>query len=61
MRGDLPAGLKARLTQILQNLDLKVLPKADLEVLAGDGKTFVPITDAAYDPIRDMVKLFPPN
>lgn len=57
VRGDLPAGLKAKLTQILQNLDLKVLPKADLDVLAGDGKSFVPITDAAYDPIRDMVKI----
>jgi len=57
IRGDLPAGLKAKLTQILQNLDMKVLPKADLDVLAGDGKTFVPIDDAAYDPIRDMVKI----
>jgi len=57
VRGDLPAGLKAKLTQILQNLDLKVLPKADLDVLAGDGKTFVAIDDAAYDPIRDMVKI----
>ena len=57
VRGDLPAGLKTKLTQILQNLDMKVLPKADLDVLAGDGKTFVPMTDAAYDPIRDMVKI----
>ena len=57
LRGDLPPGLKARLTQILQNLDLKVLPKADQDVLAGDGKSFVAITDAAYDPIRDMVKI----
>jgi len=57
LRGDLPPGLKARLTQILQNLDLKVLPKADQDVLAGDGKSFVTITDAAYDPIRDMVKI----
>jgi hypothetical protein len=36
---------------------MNVLPKADLDVLAGDGKTFVPIMDAAYDPIRDMVKI----
>jgi phosphonate transport system substrate-binding protein len=57
LRSDLPAGLKAKLTEVLQHLDLKVLPKADLDVLAGDGKTFVPIDDAAYDPIRDMVKI----
>ena len=57
VRGDLPAGLKARLTQILQNLDLKVLPQKDLDVLAGDGKSFVAIDDASYDGIRDMVKI----
>jgi len=57
VRGDLAPGLKARLTEILQNLDLKVLPKADQDVLAGDGKSFVPIADSAYDPIRDMVKI----
>lgn len=57
VRGDLAPALKARLTQILQNLDLKVLPQKDLDVLAGDGKTFVAIDDAAYDGIRDMVKI----
>ncbi len=56
VRGDLPAGFKARLTQILQTLDLRQLPAKDLDILAGDGKTFVPTTDAAYDGIRDLVK-----
>jgi phosphonate transport system substrate-binding protein len=56
VRGDLPPAFKARLTKILSTLDLHGLPEADLKILAGDGKTFVPQTDAAYDNIRDLVK-----
>ena len=56
VRGDLPAGFKARLTKVLENLDLHALPEADLKILAGEGKTLVPQTDAAYDNIRDLVK-----
>ena len=56
IRGDLPPAFKARLTKVLQTLDLRSLPQKDLDVLDGDGKTFVPQDDAAYDGIRDLVK-----
>jgi phosphonate transport system substrate-binding protein len=57
VRGDLAPSLKTRLTEILQHLDFKVLPQKDQDVLAGDGKSLVPIDDKAYDGIRDMVKI----
>jgi phosphonate transport system substrate-binding protein len=41
VRGDLPAAFKARVTGVLQNLDLSALD---------------PQTDGAYDGIRDLVK-----
>jgi phosphonate transport system substrate-binding protein len=56
VRGDLEPGFKVRLTTVLQTLDLHSLPQKDLDVLAGDGKRFVPIEDGAYDGIRDLVK-----
>ena len=56
MRGDLPAGFKARLTVVLQTLDLTVLPEADRKIMGLGGNHFVPQTDAAYDGIRDLVK-----
>lgn len=55
IRGDLPAGFKARLTKVLQTLDLSELPAKDLKVLIGAGKTLVPQTDEAYNQIRDLV------
>jgi len=56
VRGDLPPAFKARLTTVLRTLDLRSLPAKDLDVLAGDGKTFVPVDDSAYNNIRDLVK-----
>jgi phosphonate transport system substrate-binding protein len=56
VRGDLPAAFKARLAKVLQTLDLHALSAKDLDVLAGDGKTLVPVDDKAYDGIRDLVK-----
>lgn len=56
VRGDLAPAFKARLTKILQTLDLRQLPAKDLEILSGDGKSFVPTDDAAYNGIRDLVK-----
>ncbi len=56
VRGDLPAGFKARLTQALQTLDLSSLPEADRKIMGLGGARFVPQTDAAYDGIRDLVK-----
>jgi phosphonate transport system substrate-binding protein len=56
VRGDLPEGFKKRLTEVLQNLDLSSLPAADRKIMGLGGPRFVPQTDKAYDPIRDLVK-----
>ena len=56
VRGDLPAGFKARLITVLQTLDLSVLPEADRKIMGLGGTRFVPQTDGAYDGIRDLVK-----
>ena len=56
VRGDLPAGFKARLVTVLQTLDLSVLPEADRKIMGLGGTRFVPQTDGAYDGIRDLVK-----
>jgi phosphonate transport system substrate-binding protein len=56
VRGDLPAAFKARVTQVLQNLDLSSLPEADRKIMGLGGERFVPQTDGAYDGIRDLVK-----
>jgi phosphonate transport system substrate-binding protein len=56
VRGDLPAGFKARAIQVLQTLDLSVLPEADRKIMGLGGTRFVPQTDGAYDGIRDLVK-----
>ena len=57
VRGDLPAALKAKLTDALQHLDLMSLDPADRKILVGAGITqLVAQTDHAYDLIRDLVK-----
>jgi phosphonate transport system substrate-binding protein len=57
IRGDLPAAFKAKVTEVLQTLDLKSLDPADLKIMIGAGITrLVPQTDASYDGIRDLVK-----
>ena len=56
LRGDLPDGFKQRATQVLQTLDLSTLPEADRKIMGLSGMRFVPQTDQAYDPIRDLVK-----
>jgi phosphonate transport system substrate-binding protein len=56
VRGDLPASFKARVTQVLQTLDLSTLPEADRKIMGLGGMRFVPQTDGAYDGIRDLVK-----
>jgi phosphonate transport system substrate-binding protein len=55
VRGDLPAGFKARLTNVLQNLDLSSLPENDRKIIGMSGLRLVPQTDGAFDQIRDMV------
>jgi phosphonate transport system substrate-binding protein len=57
VRGDLPAAFKARVTGVLQNLDLSALDPADRKIMVGASITrLVPQTDGAYDGIRDLVK-----
>ena len=56
VRGDLPPAFKARLTEVLQTLDLSSLPEADRKIMGLSGTRFVPQTDGAYDGIRDLVK-----
>jgi phosphonate transport system substrate-binding protein len=57
VRGDMPDGLKKKLTDAVQHIDLMSLDAADRKILVGDGITqIVPQTDHAYDLIRDLVK-----
>jgi phosphonate transport system substrate-binding protein len=57
VRGDLPPTFKARVTEVLKDLDLTSLDANDRKVLTGAGITrLVPQTDAAYNVIRDLVK-----
>jgi phosphonate transport system substrate-binding protein len=57
VRGTLSPAFKARVTEVLQTLDLSSLDAKDRKVLIGAGITrLVPQTDAAYDGIRDLVK-----
>jgi phosphonate transport system substrate-binding protein len=56
VRGDLPAGFKARLITVLQNIDLSSIPEADRKVMGVHGTRFVPQNDAAFNEIRDLVK-----
>lgn len=55
VRADLPAPFKARLTAVLQHLDLTGIPAEQLKITGIKGKGYVPQTDAAFDPIRDLV------
>jgi len=58
VRGDLPAGFKARLSQVLRTLDLSTMPAKDMKYL---GRTyshaFAPVDDHSYDGIRDVVSV----
>ena len=57
VRGDLPVAFKARVTDVLQNLDLSALDPADRKIMVGSGITrLVPQPDDAYDGIRELVK-----
>jgi phosphonate transport system substrate-binding protein len=57
VRGDMPAALKAKLTDAVSHLDLMSLDPADRKILVGAGIIqIVPQTDKSYDLIRDLVK-----
>jgi phosphonate transport system substrate-binding protein len=58
VRGDLPADFKARLSHVLNSLDLHQLPEEDQKFLASNESpalVTVPQSDAAYNQIRDLV------
>jgi phosphonate transport system substrate-binding protein len=55
VRRDLDPAFKARLTHVLQTLDLTSLPIAQLKMF-GSGR-LVPQVDGSYDGIRDLVKV----
>ena len=55
VRGDLPQAMKDRLKEAVLGLDLSQLPAADRKLLIGSGDRFVPISNAAFDGIRDLV------
>lgn len=55
VHGTLPAGFKARLITVLQNLDLSDLPANDKKIIGFNGTRLVPQNDAAFDGIRDLV------
>jgi phosphonate transport system substrate-binding protein len=55
VRGDLPAAFKARLTHVLQTLDLSSLPEKDRKIIGMSGTRLVPRNDASFDQIRDLV------
>lgn len=57
VRGDLPAGFKARLITVLQNIDLSGISAEDRKVMGVHGTRFVPQNDAAFNEIRDLVKM----
>jgi phosphonate transport system substrate-binding protein len=51
----LPADFKAHATEVLQTLDLSELSAADLKIIGQSSPHLVPQSDAAYDPIRELV------
>ena len=57
VRADLDPGLKARLTGVLQHLDLSSIPANEIKLTGLKGRGYVPTTDADYDPIRALVNV----
>ena len=57
IRADLPEPFKSKLVDALQHLDLSSLSPDDLKLLGSGAHTLVPQTDAAYNGVRDLVKV----
>ena len=57
VRGDLPPAFKARLTDVLQHLDLTPVATSQLKIIGLHGRGYVPETDAAYDGVRKLVSV----
>ena len=56
VRGNLPEGFKARVTTILQTLDLSELSADDLKIIGSSGARFVVAKDGDYNIVRDLVE-----
>jgi phosphonate transport system substrate-binding protein len=57
VRRSVPAELKAHLTDVVSHLDLTSLTKDQDKIIGLDGHGLIPQNDAAYDGIRDLVKV----
>jgi phosphonate transport system substrate-binding protein len=57
VRGNLPPAFKARLTQVLQTLDLSSIPAEARKVAGLTGSGYVAQPDSAYDGIRSLVSV----
>lgn len=58
IRSNLEPQFKARLTEVLQTLDISSMPPADMKFLGrASSRRFAPIDDHAYDGIRDVVSV----
>ena len=57
VRGDLAEPFKSKLIDALQHLDLSSLSPDDRKLLGSGAPTLVPQNNAAYDGIRDLVKV----
>lgn len=58
LRGDLDAKFKARLTEVLQTMDISKMPPEDMKFLGrASSRSFAAIDDRAYDGIRDIVSV----
>ncbi|HTI02553.1 MAG TPA: phosphate/phosphite/phosphonate ABC transporter substrate-binding protein [Acidisoma sp.] len=57
VRSNLPPAFKAKLTEVLQTLDLSSIPASELKITGLKGKGYVAIDDHAYDGIRSLVSV----
>lgn len=57
INSSLPDAFKARMTKVLQTLDLSALPENDRKIIGFSGVKLVPQVDSSFDPIRDLVKV----
>ncbi len=58
VRSNLEPKFKARLTKVLQTLDISGMPPADMKFLGrANSKSFAAVDDRSYDGIRDVVSV----
>jgi phosphonate transport system substrate-binding protein len=57
VRGNLPPAFKAKLTAVLEHLDLSSIPADEIKITGLKGKGYEPISDTDYDGIRSLVSV----